>query len=250
MKNWQKTISVMAVVALLLVFGWSSPVLETNAQSQELDQLRETAEKISVEENSGEIEKIKNIAYEAITNKKVVSNAVNAELNFDRANVGEVFAENETYTVLAVPIASDEYSPISNLTLIIQDGKILTYSETLMTKSPKNTVAVASYTDGQLINEKVTDVEYVSNSEVKAAIDKAQKLKLDENTIQPFGIAEVSLCLSAVLLIDLVVARMVATACIGFCGTGVVPLCAACIGGVFVIGGANINAVTACFSQM
>ncbi|MCM3708414.1 MULTISPECIES: hypothetical protein [Cytobacillus] len=255
MKTWQKTITVMAVIALL-VFGWSSPTIQPNAnaqsidaQSNEFEQLNQTAQKISIVEDPEKIKEIKDASLEAIASKEVVSNALNADLNYDKANVGEVFAENETYTVLTIPIASEDYNPLSNLTLISQNGEILTYSETLITKSKKNTVTISSYTDGVLTNEKITDIEYLSNSEVQEAIDKAQAVDLDENMVQPQGLAEVSLCLATVLLIDLTVARIVAATCIGACGTGVVPLCAACVGGVFVIGGANIGGVIACFQQ-
>jgi len=248
MKTWQKTIAVIAVLALL-VFGWSSPILEANAQSNEFDQLKQTAQMISVVEDSDKIQEIKDISYDAISNEKVVFNAINANLNYDRATVGEVSAQNETYTVLTIPIASEDYNPLSNLTLIVQNGEILTYSETLITKSQENTVAIASYTDGNLINEKTTDIEYLSNSEVQKVIDKAQNPDLEKNKVKPRGFPEVALCLSSVLLIDLVVARIVAATCIGACGTGIVPLCAACIGGVMALGGANIGGVIACFKK-
>lgn len=97
------------------------------------------------------------------------------------------------------------------------------------------------------MNKQITDLEYLSNSEVQEAIDKAKNLELDGNMVQPQGLGEVALCLSTVLLIDLAVARIVAVTCVGACGTGVVPIFVACIGGVFVIGGDNIRGVIACF---
>ena len=246
MKTWQRTIAVMTVLALF-VFGGSSPILKTNAQSNEFEKLSQTAQMLSVVEEPGEIQEAKEIAQDAISMNKVVSNAKDADLNYSSANVGEISADNETYTVLTIPIASEDYNPLSNLTLVILNDEILTYSETLITKSPENTVAIATYNDGSLFNEKVTDIEYLSNSEVQKAIDKAKNLEVRENIVQPLGVGEVALCLAGVLLIDLTVARIVAATCIGACGTGIVPVCAACVGGVFVIGGANIPAVIACF---
>ncbi|MDM5247062.1 hypothetical protein [Lysinibacillus sp. G4S2] len=62
-------------------------------------------------------------------------------------------------------------------------------------------------------------------------------------------IAEVALCPSTILLVDLVEARIVAATSIGACGTGTVPLFAACIDGVFILGSSNIDNVIACFNK-
>lgn len=247
MKIWKKFITVIAALTLL-VFGWSSSNIQANAeQSDDLKSLNQTAQKMSIVKDLEKIKKMKDESIEAIENKKVVSNALSADLNYDEATVGKVLAENEVYSVVTIPIKSDDYSPLSNLTLISQSGEILTYTETLITKSNKNTVAISTYTDGVITNEKITDIEYLSNSKVQEAIDKAKSIDVDDNIVQPEGLGEVSLCLASVLLIDLTVARIVAATCIGACGTGIVPLCASCVGGVFVIGGANIGGVISCF---
>jgi len=248
MKKCHKAIKVMVVI-ILFVFALSSSVLETNAQTNDFANLSQTAQMITIVKNPIKIQEIKDITLDAIANKSVLSNVPNNYLNYNEIKIGEVFVDKDTYTISSIPITSSNYNPISNLTLIIQDGEILTYSETLITKSRTNTVAISVFTDGMKIYEKITDIEYLSNSEVQKVIDKAQNLPLGNNIIQTRGIAEVALCLSSVLLIDLVVARIVATTCIGACAGGVVPLCVPCIAGVFAIGGANIGAVIACFKK-
>lgn len=150
-----------------------------------------------------------------------------------------------------VQLVADKYNPISNLAFVMLKGEIVTYSETLITKSPQNTVAIASYTDGKLVNENITDIEYLSNSEVQASLDRLQNLAaIEKDRVETQGIDDVALCLSAVLLIDLVVARIVATTCIAACSTLAAPICAVCITGVFALGGLNIGAVTGCFGKI
>ena len=247
---WKKAITVVSVLAMLFIFGVTEPLQKANAQSLEL--LKPSGEEmLTVIKDVGEIQKTKNIAIKALENGKVITYADSAELNYDKANVGEITSKNETYTVLSIPIVADKYNPISNLAFVMLKGEIVTYSETLITKSPQNTVAIASYTDGKLVNENITDIEYLSNSEVQASLDRLQNLAaIEKDRVETKGIEDVALCLSAVLLIDLVVARIVAATCIAACSTLAAPVCAVCITGVFALGGLNIGAVTGCFGKI
>ncbi|MFJ7662084.1 hypothetical protein ACIQXW_06740 [Lysinibacillus sp. NPDC097162] len=147
MKKCHKAIKVM-VVLILFVFALSSSILETNAQTNDFANLSQTAQMITIVKNPIKIQEIKDITLDAIANKSVLSTVPNNDLNYDEIKIGEVFVDNDTYTISTIPITSSNYNPISNLTLIIQNGEILTYSETLITKSRTNTVAISVFTDG------------------------------------------------------------------------------------------------------
>ncbi|MFJ7406074.1 MULTISPECIES: hypothetical protein [unclassified Lysinibacillus] len=124
MKKCHKAIKVM-VVLILFVFALSSSILETNAQTNDFANLSQTAQMITIVKNPIKIQEIKDITLDAIANKSVLSNVPNNDLNYDEIKIGEVFVDNDTYTISTIPITSSNYNPISNLTLIIQDNTTL-----------------------------------------------------------------------------------------------------------------------------
>ncbi|WP_347553010.1 hypothetical protein ABFG93_22470 (plasmid) [Pseudalkalibacillus hwajinpoensis] len=205
------------------------------------------------------IDEAKDLYQEAVDSGDIASNAENAKLNINHAKVAKVREGDVENTTLTIPIVSDEYSPISNLTVVMNNDEILTYTETLLYESDVNTVVYDTYTDDKLVRHEVSDIEYVSNEEVQKELDKIQNIDMNQaiqsqgiNEVaepQPQGFNQVALCLSTVLLVDLTVARIIAGTCVVACAgapiTGAV--CAACVGGVVVAGGFNIKAIMACF---
>ncbi|WP_235360759.1 hypothetical protein [Shouchella clausii] len=226
----------------LLAFGWSSPILDANASSEQLNQIGDNINEVN---DAQRIQKVKDLTDAAVSNNDVVFNSNNtATLDYENANVADINKNNENFTAISIPVVGEEYSLISNLTLIFDsNNEIINYTETLFTKSDNDKFVLTSYNEGELIHDRVTDIDYVSNSELKKELEY-----IDDEVIQPQGLNEVALCLSTVLLIDLTLARMVATACMAACASGVgAPICAACIGGLLAVGAGNITAVTNCF---
>ncbi|WP_019412377.1 hypothetical protein [Paenisporosarcina sp. TG20] len=104
----------------------------------------------------------------------------------------------------------------------------------MITNSDNNKFVVTSYFDGKLIQEEVTDRDYVNNSELQKELEYMQNV--DSDVIQTHrSFNSVVLCISFVGLIDLTIARLIAATCIVSC-PGIPPICAACIGAVALVG--------------
>lgn len=248
-----KKFVIVAMTLTLLVSGLlSTPILNANAQSidgrggSEFEQLNNNASKSSDMKNSKKIQHLTDLTKNAISNKEVDINYSNGDLDFDNATFLEIKENNEDYASVTVPVVGDQYSLISNLTLVFDSkNKIISYSETLITKSNNDKFLVTTYFDGVLIQDEVTDIDYISNSELQKELDYVQDVSSDIIQAKK-SFNEVILCISVVALVDLTIARIIAVTCIASC-PAVPPICAACIGAVAVVGGANIAAIMNCF---
>lgn len=235
----------------LLVTGVSTPILNANAQSIdesvgiEFEQMNNTASKSSDIEDPKKIQNLTDMSKEAISSKQIVLNYSNADLVFDDARFLEIKENNENYASVTIPIVGEQYSFISNLTLVFDsENEIISYSETLITKSDNDKFIITTYFDGKLFQEDETDIDYISNSELQKELEYIQDLGNDIQPQKSFN--EVVLCIAIVAAVDLTVARIIAATCIASC-PAVPPICAACIGAVAVVGAANIPAIISCF---
>lgn len=254
-----KKIGIVVFALTLLISGTSTTIFKANAQSNNantqpidesvgsvLKQMNNTASKTSEMKNPKKIQHLTDISKAAISSKQVVLNYSNADLDFDGARFLEIKEKGEKYSSVTIPIVGGQYSLISNSTLIFDsENKIISYSETLITKSDNDMFVVTSYTNGELIQEEVTDIDYISNSELQKELDYMQNAEGDMIQAKR-TFSQTVLCISTVALIDLTIARLIAVTCVASC-PAIPPICAACIAAVAVVGASNIGAIMACF---
>lgn len=253
-----KKIVLGAMVLTLLFSGLSTTNFEVNAQTIDktsdeesmalkFEQMNEVASKSIEVKDSKKIQLLTDMSKNAISSKQVILNHSNAELVFDDARFLEIKENKENYTSVTIPIVGDQYSLISNFTLVFDsENKLLSYSETLITKSKNDKFIISTFFDGTLAQNQETDIDYISNSELQKELETLQNVSQPQNSIQGKSFNEIALCISVIALVDLTVARIIAATCIASC-PAIPPICVACIGTVGVIGAANIPAVVACF---
>ncbi|MFI8496723.1 hypothetical protein ACIGC1_28500 [Peribacillus butanolivorans] len=249
----KKVASVVMASTLFLGLSVSSTVASTNTQSvsesasiyqdndieSTFEKMNDIASNTKEIKDSQRIQDIKNMSKDAVSNEKVVFNYSNASLDFDNAKFLDISQNNMNYTSITIPIVGDQYNFISNLTLIFDSqNKVMNYSESLITKSEDNKFVITSYIDGELVQSKVTDLDYKSNSELKKGL---------ENIKQARGAKKIATCIAAVAGVDIAVAYLIAGTCTVSC-PAVPPICAACIAAVATMGAGSIAGVIACFN--
>ncbi len=166
-------------------------------------------------------------------------------LQYDKTKVGKVRASDGVdYLTVTVPVAG-QYELPSNVTAVFStDLDLLSYSETQVWKESGRAYRVKTLNDGAMSNDKTIDVSTVSEQQARQALTQFQASAGAEGTW------EVALCLGAILGVDAVVAWLVAGICGSACASGVVPICAACVGGVFALAGVNITGIISCFQLL
>lgn len=270
MKKGEIYVSLMkkfAAVAMAstLFFGWSgsstfaSPNTESVSKNVSVNQnkdmkstfkkMNDLANTTKVIQDSQRIQDIKITAENSISSGKVVLKHSDAQLDFDNAKYLDISQDNKSYKSITIPIVGDQYSLISNLTVIFDSqDKISNYSETLITKSENNKFVITSYSDGELVQNQVTDVDYKSNSEVKKSLDRinAQAISVDA---PQYSMGAVAACIAAVAGVDIAVAYLIGGTCAASC-PAVPPVCAACIAAVATMGAGSIAGVIACFNKL
>ncbi|WP_375231567.1 hypothetical protein [Bacillus cereus] len=252
-------------MASTLFFGWSgsstfaSPNTESVSQNVSVNQnkdMKSTFKKMNDIANttkeiqdSQRIQDIKIAAENSISSGKVVLKHSDAQLDFNNAKFLDISQDNKSYKSITIPIVGEQYSFISNLTVIFDlQGEVSNYSETLVTKSENNKFEITSYLDGELGQSQVTNVDYKNNSEVKKSLERinAQGIKADE---PQYSMGAVAACIAAVAGVDIAVAYVIGGTCAASC-PAVPPVCAACIGAVATLGAGSIAGVVACFSKL
>lgn len=204
--------------------------------------MNDLANTTSEVKDSKRTEHIENTAKDAITNKEVVLNNSNANLDFDNAKYLDITQDNMKYTSITVPIVGGEYSFTSNFTLVFDsNNEVINYSEALITKSDNNKFIITTYSDGDLVQNKETDLDYISDSELKKGLDVVN------GDIQTMGVKKIAACIAAIAGVNAVVAYLIAGTCVASC-PAVPPVCAACIAGVATMGAADIAGIIACFN--
>ncbi len=243
-----KNVFPIVLVLTLLVSGLFGSSPNANAQTQVFNE--SIYQDVDVTENPRKIQFIKDLANDAISKGQMILNYSNANLDLGNAKFIDINDDKDKYASITIPVVGDQYSLLSNLSLVFDsNNKLVTYSETLITKSDDNKFVVSSYVDGSLIQEQFTDLDYVSNSELQRQLDYLlDVLEENEQAISAYGIGEIALCLSVVIGVDLVIARLIATTCIASC-PAVPPVCAVCITAVAAVGVANMNLILGCFEK-
>ncbi|MDU5535116.1 MAG: hypothetical protein E6074_03530, partial [Anaerococcus sp.] len=117
------------------------------------------------------LEYYKNLAKETISDSDAINTQVSvSNLNFDDIKVVKTNLDSETYTSVSIPIKDESYSLLSSLVLVYNNDKIETYVETLFTND-NNKFKIDTYIDGDLLESKSTDIDYVSDNEVQKGLD-------------------------------------------------------------------------------
>lgn len=153
------------------------------------------------------------------------------------------------FTSVTYPVAGDYNQQLSNFTVLFDaDGGLVQHTESLLSRAESGNFQVTSYADGALTNDQDTGLPYLDDAEVRAqmsapAADSAgATVAAEKNT---------AACLAAVLGVSVTVAGVIAFVCAGSCSVPITPVtgpvCAACIGGFAVVGGASIAGVASCF---
>lgn len=232
------------VTASPTVFATESNSDYQNAQiANSFDQMAELSENSTFIENPSQVNEYISLVDNGLSTGEITALG---DLNFDESRLLEIEAEGENYTSLSIPVTGEEYSFLSNLTVVYDNNKeIVTYSETLYTTNEDNKFVVSNYVDGTLVEQKDTDMDYHTDEELREGLENIQ----NGNVVQPQGVGGVAACIVSVAGVTGVVGYMLVTACTGACIT-LNPVCAACIGGFAAIGAADIGAVAACFQLL
>lgn len=153
-------------------------------------------------------------------------------------------SEQQQFTSVSVPISGIYSEPLSHLTVLFDaDGALVQYAETLYSQGDSGNFHITSYVDGALTSNEDTGIPYVGDEELRSEAPAAtEAVAASSNT---------AACLAAVLGVSAVVAGAIAYACVGACSVPITPItapvCAACVGGFAIVGGASITAIAACF---
>lgn len=138
-------------------------------------------------------------------------------------------------TSVTFPIEGGNFMQPSNVSYILDEaGQLSQYSESTVVERVDGLIDLNTYRDGALIHSAQIDPSTLAGQSSSA---KA----VDPTT-----------CLMAVLGVSAVVAGIILVLCGGSCCVPVTPptatICAACIAGIAVVGGASIPAVMGCFN--
>lgn len=168
-------------------------------------------------------------------------------LNFNGVNVVKSNIDGKYYTSVDIAVTG-KYSHLSNLNIMFNENDILeTYTETLIYNNDKlNKFIIDNYQNGKLIEHKQTDISYINNKQIMESI---QELKLIAEKLDNKSLNDKAACIAALLGVNGAVASLIVGTCTLACAAAPVggAVCAACIGGICVIGAADIGAIVACF---
>jgi hypothetical protein len=156
-----------------------------------------------------------------------------AFVNREGVKAYAIDADGVQATSVTFPIEGDRFTQPSNLTFILDEaGNLTQYSESTVVEREDGILDVATYRDGVLVHT--------------AEFDPAAPA-----TNAPTAAADTTSCLMVVLGVSAATAGLILILCGGSCSVPVTPptatICAACIGGIAVVGGASITAVMGCF---
>lgn len=142
-------------------------------------------------------------------------------------------------TSVSFPIEGGAYVQPSNVTYILDEaGQLAQYSESTVVERADGVLDVNTYRDGALIQS--------------AEVDPGADLSALSAGASAAAAVDPVTCLMAVLGVSSIVAGTILILCGGSCSVPVTPptatICAACIGGIAIVGGASITAVMGCMS--
>lgn len=256
---FKKLLSFTLVLSLLFVTALAAPAYASGEDEQYYPLTEEMkaafAEMSKVASNSYDINdtETKNLyidlAKSEIFKNEFVVNGGKSNLNFEEVNVVATNLKCSNFISVNIAIAGS-YSTLSNLNLMFNtDNEFIGYTETLIYNDPEtNKFIIDSFQNGELLDHNQTQIDYISNEQIAEGL---QGLKDISSNPCPGTRGEGTVgCLAALLGVNGVVAALIAGTCSAACAAAPVTgaVCAACIGGICVIGAADIAGVIACFN--
>lgn len=194
--------------------------------------------------NEQEVNNYKQLAIASLSNIILHSDVEN--LNVDDVRVVKTLVNGSEYTSVNFGIKGS-YSLLSNLNLLFDsNNKLEYYTETLITRNQTNTFNIQVFANGSLLEEKKTDIPYLTNTQIREGLEGLKSLKYERENRDVWEIAG---CIAAVAGVNGLVAKLIAGTCVAACTAAPIGgvVCAACIGGVCAIGAADIAAIVSCF---
>lgn len=157
-------------------------------------------------------------------------------VNYDGAKVYALNIDGVKATSVTFPIEGGSFMQPSNVSYVLDEaGQLSQYSESTVVEREDGLIDLNTYRDGVLVHAAEIDPSTL------AAQQSATAKAMDPTT-----------CLMAVLGVSAVVAGIILVLCGGSCSVPVTlptaTICAACIGGIAVVGGASIPVVMGCFN--
>lgn len=247
--NMKKFIKVIALtLSLIMTLPLPATALAATdtapTSSGSYDYISDLAAKTTVIEDDALKKTLTDATLNAIQDATIKLNISESSYDFNCGQLAHV-ADSEESTALTVPVKGNEYSILSNLTVLFdENNQPITYSELILTKSEKNTFVIQIFTDGIETYNEITDLEYVSNTEMNDWISDVQDVYNNPQHLQPYGL-DIP-CFVAVSGAGATVSGLILKLCGAPCALAP-PTCAVCLGGIIVIGGGSIlAAVTQC----
>lgn len=156
----------------------------------------------------------------------------------------ETDSDQPQHTSVSVPISGGYSEPLSNLTVLFDaEGAVIQYAETLYSQADSGNFHISSYVDGALTQSEDTGIPFVGDEQLRDETAAANEAVAES--------ANTGACVAAVLGVSGAVGAAIAYACVGSCSVPMTPVtapvCAACVGGFAVVGGASITAIASCF---
>lgn len=190
------------------------------------------------------------LAQNVISEHEFVVNGGKSSLNFEEVNVVATNFDGSNYISVNVAIAGN-YSTLSNLNVMFnENNEFIGYTETLIYNNPKtNTFIIDNFQNGELLEHKQTKIDYISNEQIKEGLQGLKDLS-SQNKSRDIGTT--AGCLAGLLGVNGVVAYLIAGTCATACAAAPITgaVCAACIGGICVVGAADIAGIIGCFSLL
>ncbi|WEG33948.1 hypothetical protein PYS60_04430 [Amygdalobacter indicium] len=187
------------------------------------------------------------LAKNEIYNKNIVIKGGIDNLNFNEINVVKSNIDGKYYTSVNVSVGG-EYSLLSNLNIMFNENDTFEgYTETLIYNNDKlDKFIIDNYQNGKLIEHKQTDIDYINNGQIREGIRGLKDIGAEQYNKSWYDKVG---CIAALLGVNGTVAYLIAGTCTAACLAEPVggAVCAACIGGVCVLGAADIGAIVACF---
>lgn len=229
-------------------FAYASPATEARTQCNVECELAKTT--ISQAKDIHDVE----VRSKLVTNTKALLKSAHikthyqdAKLNWSEPSLLEFDTDNGTFRSITLQIQDPRYSILSNITAVFDSSwNISNYAEQLLSKTDNNKFLMQVYMNGDLVNQQVSDFDFISNEDIQKKLDEYASLP------QTQGWGEEATCLTAVLGVDVAVAWIILGTCTTACAAQPIaaPVCAACIGAVAAMGAANVGGVIACFGLL
>lgn len=239
----------MAVMLIIPKVSYASNYnIDRNKVEESFYEMYDIAKVSEDIKDANTLEYYKNLAKETISDSDAINTQVSvSNLNFDDIKVVKTNLDSKTYTSVSIPIKNESYSLLSSLVLVYNNDKIETYVETLFTND-NNKFKIDTYIDGDLLESKSTDIDYVSDKEVQKGLDELHKIAKNKvcPSITTPGVGKIAACIAAVVGVNAGVAYLIAGTCAASC-PAVVPICVACIAGVCTMGAGDVKAIVECF---